>query len=188
MPEVYDNNTTSIGIFILIGFFFQIILEFFSEGIEHGHMHVHTHHSNAFPFAMMISLCLHSFLEGMPLSQKFTESESPSLYLGILLHHLPVAFALVSMLIASGVSRFKSLIYLAIFALMAPLGSLFSNMVAQGWVYDISIYYDQMMAIVIGIFLHISTTILFEANNDHRFNLYKLVTITTGGLVAVLIS
>ncbi len=188
MPEVYQNTGASVGVFVLIGFFIQIILEFFSEGIEHGHTHVHKHHTNAFPFTMMIGLCLHSFIEGMPLSQKFADSNSKSLFLGILLHHLPVAFALVSMLIASGISRGKSLFYLAIFALMVPAGSLFSNLIGSGIVPDISKYYDQLMAVVIGIFLHISTTILFEANNDHRFNLYKLATITTGALVAVFIS
>ena len=186
MPEVYQHTGSSIGIFILFGFFFQIILEFFSEGIEHGHTHVHKHHANTFPFTMMISLCIHSFIEGMPLSQKFVDTHS--LFLGILLHHLPVAFALVSMLIASGISRSKSLLYLALFALMVPAGSLFSNLVGSGIVPDISKYYDQLMAVVIGIFLHISTTILFESNNDHRFNLYKLGTITAGGLVAVFIS
>lgn len=186
MPEVYQNTGASVGVFVLIGFFLQIILEFFSEGIEHGHMHVHKHHTNAFPFTMMISLCIHSFLEGMPLSQKFNDTNS--LFLGIMLHHLPVAFALVSMLIASGISRFKALVYLAIFALMVPAGSLFSNLIGSGIVPDISRYYDQLMAVVIGIFLHISTTILFESNNDHRFNLYKLGTITAGGLVAVFIS
>lgn len=41
------------------------------------------------------------------------------------------------------------------------------------------------MAIVIGIFLHISTTILFESGSDHRFNLYKIVAILTGGLLGL---
>ena len=45
-----------------------------------------------------------------------------------------------------------------------------------------------MMAVVIGIFLHISTTILFESNNDHRFNLYKLGIILIGGLFGYMIS
>lgn len=188
MPEVYQHTGSSIGIFILIGFLFQIMLEFFSEGIEHGHMHVHKNHSGKFPFAMMISLCIHSFLEGMPLSHKFVHDHSHSLFIGIVMHHLPVAFALVSMLIESGISRKKSLFFLSLFALMAPAGSLFSNLIGQGIIPDISLYYDQMMAVVIGIFLHISTTILFESNNDHRFNLYKLITIIAGGLTAFTLS
>ena len=74
IPDVYHNGDQSIGIFILIGFFLQICMEFFSEGIEHGHIHVHKHQTAAFPLGMMLGLCLHSFLEGMPLIQKFQES------------------------------------------------------------------------------------------------------------------
>jgi uncharacterized membrane protein YadS len=43
-----------------------------------------------------------------------------------------------------------------------------------------------MMATVIGIFLHISTTILFESNVDHRFNFYKMIAIIIGAGIAVL--
>ena len=36
IPEVFSSKQdNSIGIFILIGFLFQIILEYFSKGIEH---------------------------------------------------------------------------------------------------------------------------------------------------------
>ena len=36
------------------------------------------------------------------------------------------------------------------------------------------------MAIVIGIFMHISTTILFESEDDHRFPLGKLAAVMIG--------
>jgi hypothetical protein len=36
------------------------------------------------------------------------------------------------------------------------------------------------MAIVIGIFMHISTTILFESTESHRFNLAKGVAALVG--------
>jgi hypothetical protein len=41
------------------------------------------------------------------------------------------------------------------------------------------------MAVVIGIFLHISTTILFESSENHRFNLQKFVVIILGTLMAL---
>ena len=44
IPEVYESGNAGIGLYILIGFFSQILIEFFSEGIEHGHIHVHKHH------------------------------------------------------------------------------------------------------------------------------------------------
>lgn len=189
MPEVYSGSVAKIGIWIMAGFFVQIVLEFFSEGIEHGHVHVH-HHNHAFPVSMMISLCLHSFLEGMPLAGGGQEAHGShqSLLFGIALHHIPVAFALLSMLVASGIGPKKSFFYLTIFALMGPLGALTGSIAAEGSLSIISGYQDQIMAIVIGIFLHISTTILFETSSDHRFNLYKMIAILFGGLIGIIAS
>lgn len=191
MPGVYQQGGAGIGVWIMAGFFIQIILEYFSEGIEHGHVHIHDHHHEhgSFPLSMMISLSLHSFLEGVPLaggsSGISVHQHEHSLLYGIILHHIPVAFALVSMLHASGISRMTSLIYLTVFAVMAPLGALCGTILQQSqsdWLHVLS---QPLMAIVIGIFLHISTTILFESGNDHRYNLYKMVAIITGGLLGL---
>jgi zinc and cadmium transporter len=185
LPDVFASGIENAGYFILLGFFIQLILEYFSEGIEHGHIHDKHHHHKAFPLAMMAGLCIHSFLEGMPLSGNFNdEGESHSLLTGIILHHLPVAFALVSMLSDSGISKRNSIFYLVIFAAMAPAGALFSHSISGLEMMNIKNYFAQIMAVVIGIFLHISTTILFESSSQHRFNLYKLVVIILGALVA----
>jgi zinc and cadmium transporter len=183
IPAVYQTDTATVGYFILLGFFIQIILEYFSEGIEHGHIHVHHHPSPAFPYSVIIGLSLHSFLEGMPLAHSHHEhghGHSDQLLAGIVLHHLPVAFALVSMLIQSGVKKSTTIVMLIIFAAMAPLGAATSHLLSGAVIADLSLYYDKIMAVVIGIFLHISTTILFESTEDHRFNLYKLITICVG--------
>ncbi|HOS49633.1 MAG TPA: ZIP family metal transporter [Bacteroidia bacterium] len=192
MPEVYSGSVPKIGMWIMAGFFVQIILEFFSEGIEHGHVHVHHHQHNAFPITMMISLCLHSFLEGMPLAggehAGHDHGSHQSLLFGIALHHIPVAFALLSMLVASGIGNKKAFFYLTVFALMGPLGAFTGTIAATGSLNIIAGYQDQIMAIVIGIFLHISTTILFETSSDHRFNLYKMMAILLGGIIGILAS
>lgn len=190
MPAVFSSSVPKIGYFILAGFFIQLVLEYFSEGIEHGHIHVHHHHHQSFPFAMMVGLCIHSFLEGMPLAGNFGNGghdHNHSLLTGIVLHHLPVAFALVSMLTASGISKNMTVLNLLIFAAMAPMGAIFSATLGATELFNISNYYHQIMAVVIGIFLHISTTILFESGSDHRFNLYKLAVILLGAFTAILI-
>jgi hypothetical protein len=43
----------------------------------------------------------------------------------------------------------------------------------------------ELMAIVIGIFMHIATTILFEASDVHRFNFAKLGAIVAGTALGV---
>src|SRR5262245_10511867 len=74
IPETYESGSGKIGYFILAGFILQLLLEFFSEGIEHGHVHIHQTHQHAFPFTIIFSLSLHSFLEGMPLGEPTADS------------------------------------------------------------------------------------------------------------------
>ena len=40
LPEVYAEAIDGIGIFIMLGLLLQILLEFVSKGVEHGHLHV----------------------------------------------------------------------------------------------------------------------------------------------------
>ncbi len=187
IPEVYHSGDKNIGIFIFIGFFIQIILEFFSEGIEHGHIHIHKNQNAAFPYGVMIGLCLHSFLEGMPLVQNFSEAGTQrSLLAGIILHHIPVAVALMTMFLQSGLSKSRSVFFLILFAMMAPMGAFTGNYFTALGLQNIPLLFDRIMAVVIGIFLHISTTILFESNEEHRFNYLKLLIIIIGAGLAML--
>ena len=43
LPELFskDSNHFQVSFFILIGFFMQQLLDYFSSGTEHGHIHVH---------------------------------------------------------------------------------------------------------------------------------------------------
>lgn len=187
LPEVYEGGNHIIGVFILIGFAFQILLEQFSEGIEHGHIHIHAHdHKHTFPWGIMISLSLHAFLEGMPLiDHQENHIDEPLLY-GIALHHIPAAFALTSVLAGHHLRKEKIIMFLIIFAFMTPMGSVFAQFLQANASESLSQYFNYMMGIVIGIFLHISTTILFESNVDHRFNFYKMIAIVFGAGIALL--
>lgn len=187
IPEIYLSGTPNIGIYILIGFFAQILLEFFTEGIEHGHIHVHNHNGHnhqAFPYAMMIGLSIHSFLEGMPLSNTGTDTHN-SLLTGIIMHNIPIAMALMTMLLQSHISKKTAIFWLIVFALITPLGSFTSYAIGENMIGNISIYFDRIMAVVVGIFLHISTTILFESSENHRFNLIKFIVILMGAGFAI---
>jgi zinc and cadmium transporter len=183
IPEIYSSGTANIGVYILIGFFAQILLEFFSEGIEHGHIHKHDHAHTAFPYAMMIGLSIHSFLEGMPLANGDTKSHE-SLLTGIVLHNIPIAIALMTMLLQSHISKKQAITWLIVFALITPLGSFTSHAIGANMIGGLSMYFDRIMAIVVGIFLHISTTILFESSENHRFNLIKFLVIIMGASLA----
>ncbi len=176
IPDAYSGTDAhEIGIFILIGFLLQIFLEQFSEGVEHGHMHRHGN-SHVFPYGIMISLCLHAFLEGMPLAK----DQHNELIFGISLHHIPAAFALASILMQNKYKPANILFYIAIFAIMAPLGFYVSNGLSNGTIGGVEAYFNKMMGVVIGIFLHISTTILFESSVDHKVNTRKMIAVLLG--------
>ena len=48
MPEIFNDYDAKIGAFILLGFLIQLLLEFFSGGIEHGHFHSHKKRFSSF--------------------------------------------------------------------------------------------------------------------------------------------
>ncbi|WP_283635385.1 ZIP family metal transporter [Aquaticitalea lipolytica] len=176
LPEVYEHlEGKQTGLFIMSGILIQIILEFFSKGAEHGHVHIHKHET-AFPWLLFISLCIHSFLEGFPIHQ-----HNDMVY-GVLIHKIPIAALLTMYLLQSHFTKTQIIGFLVVFASMTPLGTVISNNVelVSGYVYYIN-------AIVIGIFFHISTIILFESSEGHKFNLSKLVSILVGVAIAYLI-
>ncbi|EDP70172.1 hypothetical protein FBALC1_11582 [Flavobacteriales bacterium ALC-1] len=176
LPEVYQHlDTKRTGLFIMCGILLQIILEFFSKGAEHGHVHIHKEDTK-FPWLLFVSLCIHSFLEGFPIHQ-----HNDMVY-GVLIHKIPIAALLTSFLLKSKHMKEQIISFLLIFAAMTPLGTLVSNTTAIS-----PIYLTSINALVIGIFLHISTTILFEASEGHKFNLSKLVAICLGILIAYFI-
>ncbi len=182
LPEVYAGDSTHlVGLFILGGFILQILLEQFSQGIEHGHIHTHNH-QKSFPWGIMISLCLHAFLEGMPLTAKHNQQ----LVYGIAIHHIPAAFALGSVLLANQIKKVNVVWLLVVFAAMSPLGYIFSFSLSNGDIRSMSTYYPYIMGVVIGIFLHISTTILFEASVDHKFSVKKTVAVLAGISIALI--
>lgn len=182
MPDVYHSGNPEIGLYILGGFLLQIVMEQFSEGIEHGHIHKHNHQHYVFPIGIMASLCLHAFLEGMPLAQK----QHNELVFGIALHHIPAAFALGSVLMQNQLSKIKIVGLLILFAAMSPMGYWLSFEIGRGAIGNIDAYFDRIMGVVIGIFLHISTTILFESSVDHKFNLKKMAAVLLGIGIALI--
>jgi zinc and cadmium transporter len=187
IPEIYQSGTLHVGVYILIGFFAQILMEFFSEGIEHGHVHVHKHghKGHVFPYAMMIGLSVHSFLEGMPLAN-FDAASHQSLLTGIVMHNIPIAIALMTMLLQSHISKKNAIFWLVVFALVTPLGTFTSYAIGENLIGNFASYSDRIMAVVVGIFLHISTTILFESSDNHRFNFIKFMVIILGAGFAML--
>src|SRR5690606_27485364 len=97
----------------------------------------------------------------------------------------PVAVALMTLLKVSEFSSLKSWVILMIFALMTPFGMFFGFFFGEHFNGHLM---QNILAIVIGMFLHISTTIIFESTENHKFNLLKLVSILFGIALAISIN
>src|ERR1044071_112614 len=188
LPELYHAASSGasplddrlIGGLILAGFFTQVALDVISMGVEHGHAH-HLH--GRMPIGVLTGLCLHALVEAMALGNARTHFDPVSrrlLLWSIVLHNFPVSIALLGMLLHSGMKRGTALSLLGLFAAMAPLGMSLSAHTA------LAAHSRELMAFVIGIFMHISTTILFESSDIHRFNLAKLGAIIVGTGLAIL--
>ncbi len=199
LPELYTQHqeVELIGLFVLAGFFLQQLLEYFTSGIEHGHIHTHDHHDHGrhhshshqsvSALVLLIALCVHAFLEGGMLAQP---AQMGSMYdmnailLGIALHRAPAAFALMTVLASQLHSKSKALPHLIVFSFAAPVGLLLSTYFVESEILsEAGLIY--LYALVCGNFLHISTTIVFESSPEHRFNAKKMAVAVFGALVAV---
>jgi len=167
LPEIYKSPDKKIGLFIMFGVVFQLILELFSHGAEHGHRHKFT---NKAPWLVFISLSIHAFMEGLPINEGH-HLLNAYLY-GILVHKLPIAIVLTTLMINANYSKLRIFSFLIFFAAMSPLaayiGENFSFMLTYG---------TYITAFVVGILAHIGTTILFENEYSHQFNIRKFTLI-----------
>jgi zinc transporter ZupT len=174
--EGENNLRLPVGLFIMIGILFQIGLEFFSKGAEHGHVHIHTDKNDELhhiPWLLFLSLCLHALLEGFPIQ------ENTNLAYGIAVHHFPIAIILTLFFVNAKMEKKMVFGFMFAFALMTPLGTFLAEKMhfAQHYSKEIS-------AVVVGILFHISSTIIFESNEGHKFNLAKITMIVLGFLLA----
>ena len=172
LPEVYESRNVKVGIFIMVGILFQIILEFFSKGAEHGHVHGHEK-LNQMPWLLFISLCIHALLEGFPVGHHH------NLAIGIAIHHFPIAIILTAFFIQAELNKTALFIFMLAFAIMTPLGTLVSDTFPI-----LNEYYTEITADVIGILFHISSTIIFESSEGHKFNIAKISMIVLGIVLA----
>jgi zinc transporter ZupT len=175
LPDVYRSNDASIGIYIMLGILFQIILEFFSKGAEHGHVHGHEI-IKKMPWLLFISLCIHALLEGFPVNQHH------NLALGIAIHHFPIAIILTTFFVNAQLNKKVIFIFMLLFAIMTPFGTYLSEIIPS-----LNTISTQITAVVIGILFHISSTIIFESSEAHKFNIAKISMIILGIALAYLI-
>jgi len=173
LPEVYIEGSETVSVFIILGILLQIILEFFSKGAEHGHVHLHPQ-KTLFPWVLFFSLSIHALFEGFPVS------DENNLLVGVIVHKVPIALILTLFFIKANYSRVLTIVFLLLFALMSPLGTF----MAHSEIAFFNSYRLEITALTIGILFHVSSTILFESSKDHKFNISKMSAVIIGMVVA----
>lgn len=174
-PEVYGNGTKNIGIWVIGGVLLQLLLESLTKGFEHGHLHHQEEKKTILPFALIGGLFIHAFIEGIPLANE-TNIFSPYL-LGILVHNIPISFVLGAFLFRGGI-KFPGILTAGIFALSSPLGAVLGRFIGTD-------FQPYALAIVGGIFLHISSVIIFESNKNHKMDWEKILLVVSGVLLGL---
>ena len=171
-PKIYAaDDSTSLGLFILLGVVIQILLETVTKGAEHGHVHFHGQHD--FPMAIFFGLFVHAFIEGMPIHGEHAEH----LLTAIVIHKIPVALILYLFISRMTQDWKKQLGFMTMFALASPMGWWIGDRIDQAWLLPI-------LAIVAGIFLHISTVIIFESSDNHKLKISKFIALIVGFALA----
>ena len=195
IPDLFlsEADPFELGLYILLGFFLQKVLENFTSGVEHGHIHTHTHGSSV--VYLLVALAVHSFLEGSIMTDSFHSHHEPdSVYshggsskilLGIVMHKIPAAIALMAMLVAQLTQKKWAIILLVVFALSSPLGLITSEYLSHSATMPEN-YLIIFFAIVTGGFLQISTTIFIETDPHHKLNWQRFSVSLLGAATAVL--
>ncbi|SHM11010.1 Zinc transporter ZupT [Chitinophaga jiangningensis] len=190
LPEVYHELGHAAGAYIVLGFFLQVFLQQLSHGMEHGHSHLpnenHHHHIAVTP--LLLGLSIHAFMEGIPLGFQYEDQSAlPSLMLGVAAHKIPEALTLITVMIHAHKSKQQLWQILIIFALVTPVAAILA-----GWLGNrfevVSHYLVYLVALVIGAFLHISTTIFYESGTKHHELSRKKVMAIALGLVLAFIT
>lgn len=205
LPELFANTAPNLGIYLLIGFLIQIILELFSKGIEHGHVHgqEESHKegaeiTNKVIYTLFCGLCVHAFIEGIPLfiiesAQHHGHGHihasqgafSSVFFWAIISHKIPVAMVLMLFFISAKIKKSTALILFFAFAFMTPLGGLTgSSLQDQNWFNFLGV---NLLAITSGMLLHITTLLIFEEYHNNKDKVKNIFLIIGGILLGLII-
>lgn len=183
LPHLYHENDASIAIFILIGFFIESLLELIfgtSHTHDHEHGHGHVHHHATLPIGLFIALAIHSFAEGVPLTDRLDGNMGAhaGLIFGIAFHELLAAFSLILLLRTAGIKKSLLLGLVLLYAIISPSGAITGSFLNQSS--DHVHILPKLMAVAVGTILHVSMDVLSQPLHSKSKQLVKFIAIILG--------
>lgn len=181
IPETIEDLGHKAGLYLLIGFFLQLLIQRFTHGVEHGHSHIHTHSHHIPLFSIMTGLGLHALMEGFPLGFNYRMPQTNlSLYFAVATHKLPEIVIVATLIRSANGKGFKSWGLLLLFALLTPISSVLASYLGSKY-FAISNILGIMIPVVAGAFVHIATTIFYESGTkQHTLTNQKIMAIILG--------
>jgi zinc and cadmium transporter len=153
LPLTTESLGRSAGLPILAGFLAIFVLEqfFMVDPCDEVGCEVHS-----FGFAAFLGITFHSFVDGIAVgSSLIVPKLAPPVLLAIVVHKIPAAFSLCSILLLAGYSRERALRHICGFSTATPIGAVLSYLFMR----DLS---QEVIAIAIGVsagsFLAIATS------------------------------
>lgn len=185
MPETYESLGFNGGAFILFGFIGQSVLQKYTHGLEHGHVHGPQHLGNSSVWSIILGMSFHALFEGIPLG--LDQTHFSAYFMAILLHKIPEAMVVVAFLCLLDQQRHKkrAWLFLILFSLLTPISALVAGKMGSNL--NLEQYSIYILAIISGMFLQIATTIYFEISNaKHVIRKYKWLFIILGLVLSLI--
>jgi zinc and cadmium transporter len=184
LPETFKEIGSVAGIYLLAGFFIQLLIQRITHGVEHGHAHLA--HGHSIPLlSIMAGLSLHAFMEGLPLGMQYSMiATQPSLYMAVAAHKLPEAMLIASITLQAR-SKQTAWYIVALFSAITPVAAMLTY-TAQATFASLLPIGQVLVPIVAGAFIHIATTIFYESGTQqHSLSKQKIAAIITGVAAAL---
>ena len=181
LPESMHGGGKSAALPILLGFLIIFFLErILLGGGQPGYDHDH----KVISITVFLGLSVHSLFEGVGLAiGNASQQSGQSIFLSIVAHKIPAAFALGSLLVLGRLNRRRIWSMLIIFALSAPVGALVFSPVLAAANADLL---RMLTGLTAGTFLYIATgDLLPEVFHTREKRWLKLILLLLGVLFAV---
>ena len=156
---------STIGLVVLCGFVFMLLLEIF--GLPHAVHHDEDKH--LLGLSATVGLIVHAAVDGLAVGASISSSTETGLivFVAIMLHKGPAAFGLSSFLQHIQIDRTKSQLYLILFALSSPVVAILSFFALK----DTSLATDDNIGLALmfsaGTFIYVATVDVLPEVHSH---------------------
>jgi zinc and cadmium transporter len=156
--EVHSNTSIFSSILILLGFLSFFVLE---KLVHHHHSHKHNHdevgHSHGYELAAVniVGDSVHNFVDGLVIAATYMVNIPLGIAttVSVLLHELPQEIADMGVLLYSGMSKLKAILYNVFAAAMAILGTIVGLLLS-----NTDGFIDIVLPFAAGMFIYIAAS------------------------------